>query len=170
MGNFFETFGMIKTLCFFIVLHFFGIYFRQVYLLLSEAIEVFISCLFREFFCHKPLSSTEIQIVFSFDIFMTLSPISLLTKSGDNISAHFFSKIPKVTIWRKQQKHWRAKKGCWRMSGIGWTATPWFVILLTTYFTYNFTLYKYFLSMCFFSRKKFGTQKTHILLKIGRVN
>ena len=33
---------------------------------------------------------SKIQIVFAFDIFMTLSPISLLTTSGDNISAHLF--------------------------------------------------------------------------------
>ena len=84
----------------------------------------------------------NIQIVFSFDIIRTLSPISVLTKSRDNISAIFF-KIPKVTIWRKQQKHWRARKDCWRMSGIVWTATPWFVILLRTYF--YFILYPYLL-------------------------
>ena len=79
---------------------------------------------------------------------------SLCLQHQATIYQHIFFKISKVTIWRKQQKHWRAKKDCWKMSGIGWTATPWFVILLTTYFTYNFTLYKYFLSMCFFSQEK----------------
>ena len=104
---------------------------------------------FASSFATSPYQALKFKLYFRL-IYLWHSRPSLCLQNQETIYQHiFFSKIPKVTIWRKQQKHWRAKKGCWRMSGIGWTATPWFVILLITYF--YFTLYPYlFVNMFLF--------------------
>ena len=87
---------------------------------------------FASSFATSPYQALKFKLYFRL-IYLWHSRPSLCLQNQETVYQHIFSKIPKVTIWRKQQKHWRAKKDCWRMSGIGWTATPWFVILLITY-------------------------------------